>query len=45
MKLQAEMFAEAGQVGGLEIQLVYYRGLDDARRAIGPATRASSRTR
>jgi hypothetical protein len=25
-ELQAEMFAEAGNIGGLEIQLVYYRG-------------------
>jgi hypothetical protein len=31
MKLQAEMFAEAGHVGGLEIQLVYYRGLDECK--------------
>jgi len=25
------MFAEAGKIGGLEIQLVYYRGLDECR--------------
>jgi len=31
VKLQAEMFAEAGRIGGLEIQLVYYRGLDECR--------------
>jgi hypothetical protein len=27
--LQAEMFAEAAKIGGLEIQLVYYRGFDE----------------
>ena len=26
-KLQAEMFREAAAIGGLDIQLVYYRGL------------------
>lgn len=26
VELQSEMFAEAASVGGLEIQLVYYRG-------------------
>jgi hypothetical protein len=30
-KLQAEMFNEAGHIGGLEIQLVYYRGLDECK--------------
>jgi hypothetical protein len=30
-KLQAEMFIEAGKIGGLEIQLVYYRGLDECK--------------
>jgi len=29
IKLQAEMFSEAAAVGGLEIQLVYYRGRDE----------------
>lgn len=29
--LQAEMFREAASVGGLEIQLVYYRGLSECR--------------
>jgi hypothetical protein len=30
-KLQAEMFREAAAVGGLDIQLVYYRGLGECR--------------
>jgi hypothetical protein len=30
-QLQGEMFMEAGKIGGLEIQLVYYRGLDECR--------------
>ena len=30
-KLQAEMFAEAGKVGGLDIQLVYFRGFGECR--------------
>lgn len=30
-QLQAEMFREAASVGGLEIQLVYYRGLAECR--------------
>ena len=30
-KLQAEMFREAASVGGLDIQLVYYRGLAECR--------------
>jgi hypothetical protein len=29
--LQAEMFREAASIGGLETQLVYYRGLDECR--------------
>lgn len=29
--LQAEMFEEAGRIGGLDIQLVYYRGLGECR--------------
>ena len=36
-KLQADMFHEAAAIGGLDVQLVYYRGLHDA----GP--RAGSR--
>ncbi len=30
-KLQAEMFEEAGRIGGLEIQLVYFRGFGECR--------------
>src|SRR5262249_21544969 len=30
-KLQAEMFREAATVGSLDMQLVYYRGLDECR--------------
>lgn len=30
-RLQAEMFREAGTVGGLDVQLVYYRGFDECR--------------
>ena len=30
-KLQAEMFREAASVGGLDIQLVYFRGLNECR--------------
>ena len=30
-QLQADMFREAASVGGLEIQLVYYRGLGECR--------------
>ncbi|MCC0017225.1 MAG: VWA domain-containing protein [Rhodobiaceae bacterium] len=30
-KLQAEMFREAAKVGGLDIQLVYFRGLGECR--------------
>jgi hypothetical protein len=30
-RLQADMFREAGSIGGLEIQLVYYRGLHECR--------------
>ena len=30
-RLQAEMFGEAGKVGGLEVQLVYYRGYGECR--------------
>jgi hypothetical protein len=29
--IQAEMFAEAGKVGGLEIQLLFYRGFGECR--------------
>jgi hypothetical protein len=30
-KLQAEMFREAASAGGLDLQLVYYRGIDECR--------------
>jgi hypothetical protein len=30
-RLQADMFAEAGAVGGLDVQLVYFRGLSECR--------------
>jgi hypothetical protein len=30
-RLQADMFKEAGQVGGLDVQLVYYRGFNECR--------------
>jgi hypothetical protein len=30
-RLQGEMFAEAGRVGGLDIQLLYYRGFGECR--------------
>jgi len=30
-KLQGEMFREAGSVGGLDVQLVYFRGLNECR--------------
>jgi hypothetical protein len=37
--LQSEMFVEAGQLGGLSIKLVYYRGYDECRasRWVGDA--------
>ena len=39
LKLQAEMFEEAGKVGGLDIQLVYFRGFNECRasRWVGDA--------
>lgn len=30
-RLQAEMFEEAGKIGGLDIQLVYFRGFNECR--------------
>lgn len=30
-KLQAEMFEEAGTIGGLDVQLIYFRGLRECR--------------
>ncbi len=31
LRLQAEMFEEAAKIGGLDIQLVYYRGFNECR--------------
>ena len=31
-RLQADMFREAAAIGGLDVQLVYYRGLDGMPR-------------
>jgi hypothetical protein len=43
-KLQAEMFREAGAVGGLDVQLVYYRGLAECRSSawVGEPARLSA---
>jgi hypothetical protein len=30
-KLQAEMFEEAGKIGGLDVQLIYFRGFNECR--------------
>ena len=30
-KLQGEMFREAGSIGGLDVQLAYFRGLNECR--------------
>ena len=32
-QLQAEMFEEAARIGGLDVQLVYYRGSDEVRQS------------
>ncbi len=31
LAIQGEMFAEAGRIGGLDVQLVYFRGFDECR--------------
>lgn len=31
LDIQADMFSEAGRVGGLDVQLVYFRGFDECR--------------
>jgi hypothetical protein len=31
LSIQGDMFAEAGRVGGLDVQLVYFRGFDECR--------------
>jgi hypothetical protein len=41
VRLQAEMFAEAGKIGGLEVQLIYYRGLDECKAGHWTTIRAS----
>src|SRR5262245_31702390 len=33
-KLQAEMFREAASIGGLDVQLVYYRGFSECRASL-----------
>ena len=33
MKLQGEMFEQVAKLGGLEIQLIYYRGLNECSRS------------
>ena len=44
-KLQADMFREAAAIGGLDVQLVYYRGLAECRASrMGVAGRAACRT-
>ena len=40
-KLQADMFREAAAIGGLDVQLVYYRGLGECRR-LAPGCRRPS---
>ena len=42
-RLQAEMFREAASVGGLDIQLVYYRGLAECRASPFVARRSGLR--
>jgi hypothetical protein len=32
-QLQSQMFEEAAKIGGLEVQLLYYRGLDEVRHS------------
>ena len=42
-RLQADMFREAAAIGGLDVQLVYYRGLDRMPRlALGVAAPSGS---
>ena len=41
-KLQADMFREAAAIGGLDVQLVYYRGLAECRASrLGVAGRTA----
>ena len=32
-QLQAQMFEEAARIGGLDVQLIYYRGADEVRQS------------
>ena len=32
-KLQGEMFEQVAKLGGLEVQLIYYRGLNECQRS------------
>ena len=41
-RLQADMFDEAAGIGGLDVQLAYYRGLASAARRAGFPTRDGS---
>src|SRR5215467_6022014 len=43
-QLQGEMFREAAAIGGLEVQLIYYRGFDECRASgwIADGTRLAS---
>ena len=40
-QVQGQMFLETAALGGLEVQLVYYRGFASAGRAGGSTTRAT----
>jgi hypothetical protein len=41
LAIQGDMFAEAGRVGGLDVQLVYFRGFDECRASKWTADTAS----
>ena len=41
LRLQAEMFEEAAKVGGLDVQLAYYRGFDECRASRWVSERAA----
>jgi hypothetical protein len=43
-RLQAEMFRAAGEVGGLDVQLIYYRGFNECRASpwVADATRLAA---
>ena len=44
-RLQADMFREAAAIGGLDVQLVYYRGLAECRASPWVARAASGSAR